>query len=122
MITAAAITCLALNLYHEGRDQTVDQQAWIAYVTLNRVDDPRWPDTVCEVVHQPAQFSWYWDDRSDFPYEAEAFEIALALSRSILTTEYRATDALYYHTLAVTPYWSTRVTPLGCYGSHVFYS
>ena len=122
MITAAAITCLALNLYHEGRDQTANQQAWIAYVTLNRVADPRWPDTVCEVVKQPDQFSWYWDGKSDFPHEAEAYEIALALSRAILADDYRGTDALYYHTLAVSPGWSTRVNPIGCYGSHAFYS
>lgn len=122
MITAAAVTCLALNLYYEGRDQTVDQQAWIAYVTLNRVADPRWPDTVCEVVKQPAQFSWYWDGESDFPLEAEAYEIAQTLSRVILSSDYRGTDALYYHNLTVAPSWSTRVNPIGCYGSHVFYS
>jgi N-acetylmuramoyl-L-alanine amidase len=121
MITAAAITCLALNLYHEGRDQTVDQQAWIGYVTVNRVADPRWPDTVCEVVHQSDQFSWYWDGESDFPLEAEAYAIAVALSRDILSRDYRGTDATHYHNLTVAPSWSTRFTQIGRYGTHVFY-
>jgi len=31
----------------------------VGSVVLNRTEDPRFPDDVCEVVSQRGQFSWY---------------------------------------------------------------
>ena len=47
-----ALLCLALNVYHEARDQPVYGMQAVAEVVLNRVHDRRFPDTVCEVVKQ----------------------------------------------------------------------
>ena len=59
----AALVCLALNIYHEARDQPFIGQVAVAQVVMNRVDDPRYPDTVCEVVEQGPTYSW----TDDFP-------------------------------------------------------
>ena len=38
--------CLALNIYHESRNQPLAGQMAVALVTLNRVRDKRFPDTI----------------------------------------------------------------------------
>ena len=43
------MACLAQNIYFEARDQPTVGQMAVAYVVLNRVHHPAWPDTVCEV-------------------------------------------------------------------------
>ena len=45
-----AIVCLALNIYHEARGEPPEGQLGVGWVVLNRVDDPRFPDSVCGVV------------------------------------------------------------------------
>ena len=44
--------CLAKNIYFESRNQSHLGQMAVAHVTINRVLDKRYPDTVCKVVHQ----------------------------------------------------------------------
>jgi cell wall hydrolase len=65
MITAAL--CLALNIYFEAAGESVPGKWAVGQVVLNRVVDKRYPNTVCGVVKQHKQFSWYWDGKSDRP-------------------------------------------------------
>ena len=63
--------CLAENVYFEARGQGAAGWVAVAQVTLNRVQDKRFPNTICEVVKQgltyengypiknKCQFSWY---------------------------------------------------------------
>ena len=44
--------CLAENIYHEARGQGTAGWLAVAAVTLNRVTDERFPDTICGVVFQ----------------------------------------------------------------------
>lgn len=63
--------CLAKNVFYEAKSESIQGQFAVASVTLNRANDPRFPDTVCEVVQQSAvsrvskqvvcAFSWYCD-------------------------------------------------------------
>lgn len=55
----AEIACLALNIYHEARGEGIKGMRAVASVVMNRVRSKLFPDTVCDVVSQPAQFSWY---------------------------------------------------------------
>ena len=68
------IHCLALNIYHEARGESLEGRLAVAAVTMNRVRDKRFPDRVCEGVWQPRQFSWTHDGRSDRPREAKAWK------------------------------------------------
>ena len=73
MIMTAAITCLALNVYHEARNEPMNGMYAVASVVINRVQDDRWPNNVCAVVkdgyrgQHKCQFSWYCDGKSDRP-------------------------------------------------------
>jgi spore germination cell wall hydrolase CwlJ-like protein len=62
----------------------------VGAVVLNRVADPRFPNTVCGVVYQggekpPCQFSWWCDGRSDRPTQRKAWDSSLALASQLLT-------------------------------------
>ena len=63
MLIADALFCLALNVYHEAKNQSLIGQIAVAQVTMNRVRDDRYPSTVCEVVKQGPTYSW----KPDFP-------------------------------------------------------
>ena len=78
-------TCLAKNMYYEARNQGTAGWMAVTAVVLNRVNDDRFPNTICEVVEQGptrkswkdptvkipikhrCQFSWYCDGLSDKP-------------------------------------------------------
>ena len=62
---AEALMCMALNIYHEAKNQSMLGQIAVGQVVMNRVEDRRFPNTVCEVVKQRkrgvCQFSWFCD-------------------------------------------------------------
>ena len=92
MMIAEALFCLALNVYHEAKNQSMIGQIAVAQVVMNRVYDERYPNTICEVVEQGptyswkpdfpvrnrCQFSWYCDGKSDTPRDLDAWEKAIA--------------------------------------------
>ena len=48
---------LAALIHAEARGESFDGKVAVGAVVMNRVDDPRWPDTVEAVVLQPGQFA-----------------------------------------------------------------
>lgn len=126
------INCLALNIYHEARGEPHDGQLAVAYVTMNRVASPRYPQTVCEVVWQRRQFSWTHDRRSDAPRDTRAWGKAMRIASFIYNNYFRfqqvtkgATDmtkgALFYFApRKVSPYWTKNMVATTAIGSHVF--
>ena len=63
MMIAEALFCLALNVYHEAKNQSLIGQIAVAQVVINRVHDDRYPNTICEVVEQGPTYSW----KPDYP-------------------------------------------------------
>ena len=69
--TEADVIALAQMLWGEARGCTVDNQMKCVWCVLNRVDDPRFPDTIIGVVSAPGQFHGYspnfpvWDELKD---------------------------------------------------------
>lgn len=122
MITIAAATCLALNVYFEARNQDPDGQRMVAEVTMQRTVDPHFPDDVCDVVWQPGAFSWTADGLSDTPVEAEAWLRAQMVAYDVMLNGCEfCTGATYYHEVNVHPYWSKKYSIVGQYGDHIFY-
>ena len=126
MMTAAM--CLALNMFFEARNESLIGQVMVAEVTLNRVANARFPDTVCEVVWQDKQFSWTHDGKTDNPnklphVDREAWRWIKVLADILLEEpEYLTkTGALYYHAEYVNPYWTDHYEHVATEGSHLFY-
>ncbi|HEX8644699.1 MAG TPA: cell wall hydrolase [Allosphingosinicella sp.] len=118
--------CLASAVYFEARGEGLKGQLAVADVVLNRVRSERYPDTVCEVVEQPWQFSFVnatgripEADRS-----SPAWTKAVAIARIAQTGTARAVDSnvLWYHADYVSPSWGRRLARQDKIGVHIFYS
>ena len=123
MIIKTALMCLALNVYHEARDQSTAGQIAVTQVVINRVNDTRFPDSICKVVKQPGQFSWFWDKKSDKPYEEKAWQKSLMVARTVYDGKtIDITDgATYYHANYVNPSWARKRTKTVRIDDHIFY-
>jgi spore germination cell wall hydrolase CwlJ-like protein len=53
-----SLMCLALNVYHEAKNQSFIGQVAVAQVVMNRVKDSRYPNNVCDVVKQGLTYKW----------------------------------------------------------------
>lgn len=80
--TEEEIILLAKMLWGEARGCSTTEQAACVWVALNRVSDPRWPDTLREVLLQPEQFRGL---REDNP----ATEELMALAEDVLSRRAR---------------------------------
>jgi len=136
MITAA-VMCMALNLYHEARGEPLAGQYAVGLSVINRVRDKRYPDNVCDVVHQAkyhgwdqenpirnqCQYSWFCDGHSDHPQDGKAMLEATVLAQYILTDiKIDITEgATHYHAAYVHPYWADHMTAVVQIGEHIFY-
>jgi spore germination cell wall hydrolase CwlJ-like protein len=122
LLDKTQVTCLAKNIYHESRGESVRGQEAVALVTLNRVRDPRWPDTICKVVYERNQFSW---TRKPKPIKnAAAWNRSLALAYKVLNGNILLVNfkAVYFHTPQVNPRWKHSVRKVASIGNHIFYS
>ena len=83
---AAEVEALAKMLYGEARGIASDtEKAACVWCVLNRVDDPRFPDTVLEVLSAPYQFAGY---SAEYP----ATEELKTLAADVLTRYHAEKD------------------------------
>lgn len=109
MITKAAL-CLASVIYAEARGEPVDGQIAVAQVVINRVFDPRWPDDVCQVAHQPAQFATLTPD-------ARTVDLAV----QILNFEHDDVSGGATHFFSGSPpWWAQKLDYVGKIAGHTF--
>jgi spore germination cell wall hydrolase CwlJ-like protein len=107
------VTCLTENMYHEARSDGFAGMYATTMVVLNRVNDYRYPDTICDVVKQgpvkeswttaqhkdileldriyfpiknKCQFSWYCDGKADTMYDEDSLRIATEIAYLVLGT------------------------------------
>ena len=130
-----AFFCLALNIYFEARNQSLEGQMAVTHVVLNRAADPKFPDEVCDVVYQSrtyesgfpkrhqCQFSWYCDGKSDKPTEQAAFEDAIRVVTymAVSNVDDLTDGATHYHATSVSPAWAKAKTKTAQIGDHIFY-
>jgi N-acetylmuramoyl-L-alanine amidase len=116
------VACLATNIYHEARGESFEGQQAVAHVTLNRVESAWFPNSVCGVVFQPAQFSW-----TNAPVgpisEPAAFENALLIAVGAMTgmSEDPTDGAMFYYVQTkASPHWSLSMQTTAVIGHHTF--
>ena len=135
------ITCLAMNIYHESRGQSIAGHIAGGQVTINRVKDDRFPNTVCEVVMQGphraswkgtgemipirnrCHFSWYCDGKSDKIVDEEAYRNIYNLSRMLMNQKMIdiTSGATHYHAYYVAPAWAKTKKRTTKIEDHIFY-
>tara|TARA_B100000768_G_scaffold181623_1_gene205431 strand:- start:789 stop:1253 length:465 start_codon:yes stop_codon:yes gene_type:complete len=122
---AEAKECLALNVYHEARGESEEGQYAVAHVTMNRVDSPRYDNTVCEVVYARKQFSWTHLIADPRPKDRYAYHLAKLIAADVLgeRVEDNTGGADHYHADYVSPNWATEeyMNKTTTIGTHIFY-
>ena len=86
---------LARAIYAEagGDDCSDETRIMVGNVILNRMKDPRYPDTMEEVLTQPLQYNTFdktgvvWKDRASDPDERDAVERAYQCAERVLLGE-----------------------------------
>ena len=118
------IECLTRNIYYEaGTEKDIGKYA-VAQVTINRVKSGYWGNTVCKVVHAPAQFSWTTLKRLPAP-DPGLYRRCRSIARSALNgIGVQGLDrSLFYHTDYIkAPNWVDVRYRVGQIGSHIFYN
>ena len=133
-INQTELACLAKNIYFESANESDLGKIAVAMVVLNRVESQDFPNTICEVVHQPSrnstnkrgcQFSWTCDGKPDTVRSQEKYQAIVALSRDILRSRDTIVDivdgALYYHAVYVKPSWAKYFEKVARIDTHIFY-
>lgn len=91
------LECMAANIYHEARGESLRDKLSVGHVVLNRLRNIKWPKTICSVIKQRGQFVWY-GKRSKIK-EMQVWSEIVELSKRILDN--RTTDptkgATFFH-------------------------
>jgi N-acetylmuramoyl-L-alanine amidase len=140
--TQTQLFCLAENIYFEARNEPVEGMLAVAFVTMNRVNDSRYPDNICDVVKEKTrnritgrtvcQFSWWCEEKphhisinniltkdSNLTYN-KIMGLALQFYMNQDNMEDPTMGALFYHADYVSPNWKN-LTPVTKIGRHIFY-
>lgn len=143
--------CLAQNIYFESKSEPLAGQYAVADVVLNRVNDTRFPNSICGVVragpvkeswktkqypdlddserkYNPVrnmcQFSWYCDGKSDSIRDSDAWRIAQIVAYKITYADkFRGITegATHYHADYVSPRWAPTLQLVTSISTHIFY-
>lgn len=135
MLIETAMLCLALNIYHEARDQPVLGQYGVALVTMNRAKEE---EQVCKETFRHKQFSWtsgvvkvkggwklpeHMRPKLHDPIEAHAWNTAKIIAGVTLAGKMHdiTQGSDHYHSTSVKPGWAARLQRVKRVGSHIFY-
>ena len=124
-----AVNILACNVYMESRGENLNGQLAIAFVTINRLKQEKFPASIRHVVFQKNQFSWV--GVSTKVTEREAWEKSKEIAKFVYSLKdkdalYEVVDptngSLYYHKKGVKPTWRHLFKRETIIGSHIFYT
>lgn len=130
------IGCLARNVYYESRGESLQGQMAVALVTLNRAENPMFPNTICGVVNERkkvakrgvvCQFSWrcesHTNPKKHIKQSHESYQAAITaiLDYDRLTQTLVTADTLFFHAAHVTPFWGKVKQRLARIDNHIFY-
>lgn len=131
--TPAETKCLAEAIYFEARGEPDKGQIAVAQVVLNRVKNPAYPNSICEVVFQGAdhlnacQFSFACDGLPETIDEPDAWKTSMDLAQKMVVdddkTMYLADvgAATHYHDTTVRPDWAGEMQKVEQIGGEIFY-
>lgn len=133
-VSSAEMKCLAENIYHESGNQSFVGKLAVAMVTLNRVQHPDYPKTICGVVYQGStnpntfscQFSWTCDPLHNkttniqhrWSESVKVAQVAVASKQSMADITEGAT---HFHAAYVKPVWAKTLRRVAQIDDHLFY-
>jgi len=134
------VMCLAKNIYYEAGSEPLDGKLAVAQVVMNRVADPYFPKTVCDVINQKAsvhaksewddnisvcQFSWVCSGRKIINKESDNWKESLMIAKKFLkedfTYEYINEKVLFFHNKQASFQNKNGFVKVATIGNHNFY-
>ena len=123
------MSCLAEALYFEARGEPIKGQLAVGEVILNRVEDTRYPSSICKVINQgtgrrfACQFTYTCDGKLETVHERKPYEMALKIAKILMTTHdgKLTRGSTHYHSNYVKPKWSKKFERVAKFGRHIFY-
>jgi spore germination cell wall hydrolase CwlJ-like protein len=130
------LKCLADNIYYEAAFEPEEGKIAVAQVTINRLNDPDYPKTVCGVVYErhrtkankiSAAFSWTLTPfRPKGPKSKRIYEQVLEIAKAVLTKKEKSDiigdDVKFYHASYIhAPVWTQEHEQVAEIGNHIFY-
>jgi hypothetical protein len=123
------LDCLSRAVYYEARSEDTVGQMAVAEVVMNRVRDPRFPKSICDVVYQGqyrdtgCQFTFTCDGAARHKPSGLAWDRAkdIALHVMLGLNTPVTNKATHYHTDYVNPYWAPGLVETATVGTHIFY-
>lgn len=123
------VRCLTENIYFEAGNQEKEGKKAVALVTLNRVNNRRFPKTICSVVYQrtkrKCQFSWVCNPQRKIKYWS-AYNESEKIAQYILANYENINDltmgATFFHRNDIKPPWKNpKIKRTVSIGKHIFY-
>ena len=130
VFAAAEQKCLETGIYFEARGEELRGQAAVAQVILNRVRNPAYPDTVCDVVYQNqhmlnrCQFSFACDGIPDVIADRRAYRLAKDIAMAVSAGKIflpEVASSTHYNATYVHPKWAQSMERMTQIGKHIFY-
>jgi spore germination cell wall hydrolase CwlJ-like protein len=119
------LDCLTENIYYEATNEPIAGMIGVAQVTINRTESPKFPKSICLVVHQDSQFSWVKSKpKSLVNINKRAWDDAREIAKRVLLEGERldsVKESLYYHTADISTVWDKDMKLLTKLGHHNFY-
>jgi len=127
--TEAEHECLAVNLYHEARGETVAGKVAVVQTVLNRAKlNHRGSQNICEVVYDRKQFSWTSDQNlvskrltkeQLMPMYQVVYSVIYNKSK---TPDLAKGSEYYYNPKKASPRWSKskKLMYVAKVGNHIF--
>lgn len=118
-----AENCLAEAIYFESRGESILGQLAVARVIINRALSSQYPNTLCAVINQKAQFSYKWDKHPDDIDDKKAWDTALTVAQLALSIidSNDFVGVTHYHTIEVNPVWARAYETVKTVDNHIFY-
>ena len=121
--------CLATAIYYEARSETTAGQLGVAEVIVNRVNDHRYPNSICDVVYQGAtrttgcQFTFTCDGAMNKAPRGAKWDKAQTIAAHVMMdlNERKTGGATHYHATYVNPVWNSGLIKTSQIGLHIFY-
>ena len=138
-VDSKQLTCMAKNIFYEAGSESLNGQAAVARVVMNRIAYG-FGNNPCAVIYQTShvdkivddevqkvklcQFSWVCEDKGDLNKNSTKYKQAEQVAYNVLAyDEYKDVvpkTALFFHNLTVDPLWPYK--QVARIGNHIFYS
>ena len=122
------LMCMAVAVFFEARGEHYQGKEAVANVIINRVEDIRYPNSVCGVVSEHKAFSYTHDGLSDDPTHHTGYRDKIAwveaqgVAKDALEGNLLGMTSTHYHTTNVLPFWAKHYSLDTRVGNHLFYT